>query len=515
MNYVLHEHQLETRSEIGHAYVAGKRAIMVQAPTAFGKTVLAVSIINGALNKPKKNEDGTERGQTVCMVVPAISLINQTYEKLMANDIREVGIIQADHPLTNLFMPVQVASVQTLVARKMMMDFDVVLIDEAHRWFKFYEKWLPMLREQGKLVIGLSATPWTKGLGKWFDHHVVAARMGQLIEDGFLAPFRVFNASVRPDLDDVKIVAGDYHEGELAEVMQHEPLIADAVRTWKEKAEGRPTLVFAVDRAHAGKLQKQYQANGIPAGYIDMYTELEERDAIRDQLASGEIKVVCNVDTLTIGVDWPFVSCLQLCRPTKSEMRYVQIVGRVLRVSPETGKKDALIFDHSTTTERLGFVDECYDRMTAGGLDDGKHHKNKTQPKKEDLPRECKVCGYLRPPMVRKCPCCGFEPQPQSDMEFAPGELTEAKRSNRPALPQPTRQLWWSGLLQIAKERGYSKGWTYHKFKEWNNGVGPGPDINQHVAAEPTPEIRSWVKSRQIAYAKGKAKLANANPSLL
>jgi superfamily II DNA or RNA helicase len=511
MSFILHDHQQDTRDQIGRAYVEGHRAIMCQAPTAFGKTILACSIISGALAKEKKLPDGTTRLQRVCIVVPAISLINQTYEKLAQNGINCVGVIQANNPLTSPAMPVQIASVQTLVARKMLLDdFDLVMIDEAHRWFKLYEKWLPMLKERDVTVIGLTATPWTRGLAKWFDKLIVAATLRDLVAQGFLSSFRVFNSprGVRPDLSQVKMVAGDYHEGELSTAMQGDLLIADAVATWKDKALGRPTLVFAVDRAHAAKLQREYNAAGIPAGYIDMYTELMEREEIKGQLQRGELQVVCNVDTLTIGVDWPFVSCIQNCRPTKSEMRYVQVMGRGLRLSPETGKTDCLILDHSTTTDRLGFVDDCYDRMTGAGLNDGKKDTStKTKPKREDLPLECAGCGALRPPKVSKCPECGFQPVKQSDITFAKGELREAVREpprKRELLTATDRQRAWSGLLQIAEDRGYARGWAYHKYKELNGGVGPSSDIDQQIKMQPTPELRSWVVSRQIAWVKGK-----------
>lgn len=514
MAFVLRENQTDVLWKIADAYKAGKRSILVQAPTGFGKTVLAVRIINGALNKPRKLPDGGTRLQQIAMCVPSISLINQTFDKMLANDIREIGVIQADNPRTNLFMPVQICSVATLNKRGMLSEFDLVLIDETHIWFKYYEKWITRLLENpSTLVIGLSATPWTRSLGKWYQEHVVAATLSELIGCGDLAPFRVYNSPrhIKPDLSQVGMVAGEYNEGELSVVMQEDPLIADAVQTWKDLAQKRPTLVFCVDRAHAAKVASAYNAAGIRAGYIDMYTptdpaEGETRDEIGQKLKRGELDVVCNVDCLTIGVDWPWVSCVQLCRPTKSEMRYVQIIGRGLRT--DDGKDDCLILDHSVTTENLGFVDDCYDRMTAAGLNEGKKDKDATRPKKETLPKECGVCGMLRPPKAKKCPGCGFEPEPQSEVEFVSGELKEAvrdKKHKRANLPLDERQRWWSSLLAIAQERKYSKGWTFHKYKEWTGGIGPGNDMNQQLAAtEAHYDVVSWVRSRNIAWAKSK-----------
>src|SRR6185369_14279329 len=104
------------------------------------------------------------------------------------------------------------------------------LIDEAHRVFSFVEDW--MVRDDWAAVpfIGLSATPWTKGLGRLYDRLIIAATTAELIRDGYLSQFRVFAPS-HPDLTGVRTVAGDYHEGDLATAMNERTLVADVVST--------------------------------------------------------------------------------------------------------------------------------------------------------------------------------------------------------------------------------------------------------------------------------------------
>ena len=166
----------------------------------------------------------------------------------------------------------------------------------------------------------------------------------------------------------------------------------------------RPTLCFAVNRIHAEHIQTKFLEAGVRAGYIDCFTKDEARKEIRRKFASGEYEVVCNVDVLTMGVDWD-VRCIILARPTKSEMRFVQAVGRGLR--PADGKDHCLILDHSDTTSRLGFVtDILHDQ-----LDDGKTR----QSSKRDnirLPKECPMCACLRPIHTNVCPNCGFVAKP-------------------------------------------------------------------------------------------------------
>ena len=219
--------------------------------------------------------------------------------------------------------------------------------------------------------VGLSATPWTKGLGKHYDDLIVAATTAELIDKGFLSPFRVY-APAHPDLSAVKIVAGDYHEGQLSEAMSQPVLVADTVSTWLRLGEDRPTLCFAVDRAHARRLADEFEAAGVPTGYVDANTPADERERIGQRLREGQIKVVCNVYCLTTGVDWD-VRCIILARPTRSEILYTQIIGRGLRTAE--GKSDCLILDHSDTTLRLGFVTDIHHET----LDDGQHRKSSAQ----------------------------------------------------------------------------------------------------------------------------------------
>jgi len=124
-------------------------------------------------------------------------------------------MIQANHPKTDATRPVQVASIQTL-QRRAIPRFDIVVIDEAHRWFEMLGVWMRAPDWASVPFVGLSATPWTKGLGKFYDDLVQVTTTAELIEAGYLSPFRVYAPS-HPDLSGVRTVAGDYHEGDLGE----------------------------------------------------------------------------------------------------------------------------------------------------------------------------------------------------------------------------------------------------------------------------------------------------------
>lgn len=330
----LRPHQQQALSALRASLMARKRRPLLQAPTGAGKTRIAAEIIKGAYRK----------GNRVLFVVPALSLIDQSVSAFESEGILDVGVIQAAHERTDPTCRVQVASVQTLMKRTMP-ACDIAIVDECHKWFQWFETWF---RDAQHPIIGLSATPWTKGLGKHYDDLIIAATTRELIDAGYLSKFRTFAPS-HPDLTGVRTKAGDYHEGDLSKAMDQTALVADVVTTWLQRGENRPTLCFCVDRAHAKHVQQQFEAAGVPTGYIDAFTEREEREEIAGRFRRGEVKIVCNVGVLTTGIDWD-VRCLILARPTKSEILFTQIIGRGLRTAD--GKQDCIARDSLVLTDK-------------------------------------------------------------------------------------------------------------------------------------------------------------------
>ena len=481
---ILRPHQVDLLDKLRGEIRSGGRRMVAQAVTGFGKTIVAATMAKGVL----------DRGNRVIFTVPAISLIDQTIDKFRAEGIHDIGVIQADHPLTNPMMPVQIASVQTLMRREIP-TADLVVIDEVHIQFNFYAQWMGLPNWSHIPFIGLSATPWTRGLGRHFNKLIHGERMRQLIGGGYLTDYKVF-APASPDLSEVRTLAGDYHEGDLGEAMDKRGLVADIVETWKRLGQGRPTLCFAVNRSHARNLQTQFLSAGIRAAYIDAYTPVSERSEIGRRFNAGEIDVVCNVGCLTTGIDWD-VRCIILARPTKSEMLFVQMIGRGLRTAE--GKDHCLILDHSDNHDRLGYVTAIhYDQ-----LDDGTA-KPKAKPRKlEKQPVKCPQCSFLRPPKTTTCPVCAFTPKPKCDVVVEDGELVEFAASEAEISTQEKR-FFFAELRYIASDRGYRQGWAAMKYKE-KFGSFPPWDWNDDITATPTVTTLRWVKSRQIAYAKARA----------
>jgi len=478
----LREHQLRAIGMLRQSLRSGKRHVVVAMPTGAGKTRTAAEIVNGALAK----------GNRVAFTVPAISLIDQTVAMFESEGIHAIGVMQSNHLRTDRSQPVQVVSVQTL-SRRQRPNADVIVIDECHVQFSAVRAWLK--DEPRKVFIGLSATPWARGMAEDWEELLVPVRMQELIDRGFLSPFRVFAPS-HPDLTGVKIRNGDYAEDGAAEVMGG--LVADVVSTWREKAFGLPTLVFAVNRAHAASLVEQFASAGIRMGYCDANVDLVERKFLFGKMARGELSGIVNVGTLTTGVDAD-VRCVVLARPTRSEMLFVQMIGRGLRTA--LGKEHCLILDHADNHARLGFVTDIHhDR-----LKDGKGERDKTRKERgEPMPKECPSCGLLKPAKVRACPKCGFEPVRQSEVEVEDGELIEVTRHSKAVkLTGQAKQRFYSELVSIAQQRGRSRGWIANTYRE-RTGVWPKGLFEQPIA--PSPATIAYVRAKDIRFAKSRGK---------
>ncbi len=487
----LRPHQELALDALRRSLASGKRRPMLQAPTGFRKTLTAAHIIQRAL----------EKGNRIIFTVPALSLIDQTVDAFEAEGINCVGVMQGIHWRTDHTQPVQVCSVQTL-ARRQKPDATIVLIDEAHLAFKSVHEWIADPAWARVPFIGLSATPWTRGLGKRYDDLITAARTGDLIDGGFLSRFVVFAPS-EPDLSGVRTVAGDFHEGELAEACDKPSLVGDVIATWQARGEDRPTLCYGVNRAHAEHIKQRFEEAGVAVAYIDCFTDRPDRERIFARFRASEIRVICNVGTLTVGVDLD-VRCIVDAKPTKSEMLFVQTIGRGLRTAP--GKERLIVLDHAGNHLRLGLVTDIHhDR-----LDDGEPRRRRAEPEEGSapLPRLCEECKAVLPRQATHCPECGALREAKTGIEIRDGELVElgSRARPKPFMGVSERAAFYGELQWIARDRGYASGWASHKFKE---KLGVWPNDPRIKFADPAPaslRTRQWVRSRQIAFAKVRAR---------
>lgn len=493
MTFEARAYQAEAVQNLRSGLSGGFKRQILSSPTGSGKTEIGMILVRGAVAK----------GKRVGFLCNRINLVGQTSARFFKAGIGH-GVIQGTNT-SRTYEPVLVASIQT-VARRGMPEVDLLIIDEAHgvAGSKDYRK---VIAEHKGPVIGLSATPFSKGLGKHYDdldgplfeQIVIAATIQELIDLGFLVDCEVYAPS-QPDLSGVKITAGDYNEKQLGEAVDKPALIGDIVTNWRKYADGTPTVCFATNIAHSKHIVEQFIAVGVKAEHIDCYTSDEDRAGILARVADGQTLVISNVGILTEGWDFPACKTMILARPTKSLIRYLQMAGRVLR--PHPGKERALILDHSGTVQNIGFPTDDFPMV----LCDGKPKQTTGSDKKteEKKPTKCPSCSYLKK-TGGKCPVCGFLPVKPNTIEHADGELvpmTKKEKAKEAKLAGLNKQHVYSELYRIAEERGYKPGWCANQYRSI---FGVWPKGLTDIGRPPSLVVQNMVRANMIRFHKGRA----------
>jgi DNA repair protein RadD len=372
-----------------------------------------------------------------------------------------------------------------------------VIVDEAHQMHKEIFRWT---KDCPNLIfIGLSATPWSRGLGKYYDNLIVSATTADLIGAKLLSDFVAFAPS-EPDLADVRTVAGDFKQDELGDAMDKASITGDVVSSWFKLGENRPTIAFCVNRRHAQHVAERFAEAGVAVEYLDGETPREDREAMFARFRSGETKILCSVGVLTTGFDAD-VRCIIDAQPTKSRILFVQKIGRGLRTAP--GKDHLVILDHAGNHLRLGMVTDIrQDHLDDGQQREGSAKKERSEP----LPKLCPECKAVLAYKARECSECNTPIVAISTVREADGELVAlgARRSGGNATPDQKEQFY-AELKWIQSVKGRKSGWCWHKFQERFKGERPPKWFETLAPREPSLSTLNWIKSRAIAFAKRRA----------
>lgn len=477
----------------------GRKHPVLELPTGSGKTVVAAKIVAGARAK----------GKRVAMTVPLMNLIDQTWERFCSYgvDPEEVGVTQADHPLSRPRAPVQICSVQTLTSRKQWPEADVVVVDECHVQHKVIYQW--MAGRPGAVFVGLSATPWARGMADWWDDLVKPTTMKDLIEAKRLSRLCAFGPEKRLDLDDVKIVAGEYHEGQLSQKMRKKEIIADVVQTWCDVADNRPTLVFAVDRNHAAVLTDRFNSVGVATAYVDGEVGRDDRHVIVNAFNRGEFRVIVSIGTMNAGIDLD-VRCVSYARPCKSEILFVQSVGRGMRWRAD--KDHLLLLDHTNCSTDMGLpMDIRFERLLPGRARNNVEIALGERTVKKPL--ICPQCRRLAEHGAKVCEGCGHAFKASTDVRELPGHLramsleaaarADKRKVNR-VWSVDEKARFFGELKTVRLAKGYKDGWAACKYKD-RFGVWPNdPRVRYEPPRPVTLDTSSWLRSQQIRWANRK-----------
>lgn len=484
--------QIEAHEALRQGFREGHKNQIIMAPTGAGKTYLGLRVCREAMQK----------GRRAVFLCDRTTLINQTSAVADRYGLTNHGIIQAKHWRRRPDELLQIASVQTIAKREYWPRVDVLVVDEAHTTYK---AWTEFAQTTGAVVIGLSATPFTTGLGKIFSRIVNATTMYDLTQNGVLVPMRIFSCH-KPDMTGAAMSGGEWTD-KAAEERGME-IIGDVVADWERYGENRKTIVFGATIKHCEELCRQFIQTGVMAAVFTSETTAKEREALLEEYRKPDsnLKVLISVEALAKGFDVPDVGCICDARPLrKSLSTAIQMWGRGLRSSPETEKKDCHLLDFSGNIVR--FFEDFNDIYFNGleKLDDGEKLDKTARTKEEFEKKGCPRCGYT--PFHKRCMACGYEKVSTQISDAVPGHMKEiyiGEGKNKKKLADNAEHLW-NQICSYA--RFHSKpekqsGRAWHLFKQMT-----GQETKWAFSRAPTVEISrnvySKIQSMNIAYKRG------------
>ena len=344
------------------------RSVMAQMPTGTGKTYLLTAVIDSFVsNNPKEK---------VWIVAHRRELVSQIDET-----VRKFHSYSASNT-SSLLSSVKAMSIQWLSKHYDEIEEEpgMIVIDEAHHALAktYKEMWERFPKAK---FLGLTATPCRlngKGFTDLFDVLVQSWGVPEFISKGRLATYDF--VSIKSDGVTQRLIDslqkrgadGDYQNKEMDMLLNKKPSIERLYRSLQEFGKDRKGIVYAINISHAQKITKLYQEHGVKAIAIDSKTPATERQQDIEAFKKGDIQVLVNVDIFSEGFDCPDVGFVQLARPTLSLAKYLQMVGRGLRIAK--GKKNCVIIDNVGLYRVFGLPSQVWNwnAMFEGKLKVGK-----------------------------------------------------------------------------------------------------------------------------------------------
>ena len=341
--------------------------ILYQMPTGTGKTRLFTSIIRD-INIWGLRHNINFR---ILIIAHRSELIEQSSRSLDKYPIKHGVLAGTMKDKRDLTQAIQVASIQTIThpANQCLIEdlkFDFIIIDEAHHAVaSSYQKLWEFCPDAKKL--GVTATPWrmnNNGFAQIFDAYIPSMSIKEFIQKGWLATYQYYSIPISSELlksiDSIREfdIEGDYKNSALAEVCDTLKIRAQLYDSYAKNALGKKGIIYSISREHSEHICSQYQSHGVSIENIDSKTPAKVREAVINAFKNGEIDIIVNVDIFSEGFDCPDIEFIQLARPTKSLVKYIQQVGRGLR---KNGDKRCIILDNVGMYSRFGLPDEVRD----------------------------------------------------------------------------------------------------------------------------------------------------------
>jgi DNA repair protein RadD len=481
----LFDYQNEAIESARSFFRSKEKSVMLYAPTGAGKTEVSIYLMNLAKTK----------GNRSAMVMDRIVLCDQTSERLDKYGI-DHGVIQSGHWRYRPYEQIQVCSAATLEKRGSFPDLSLLIVDEAHQTRSQTAEFIKNTKAK---TIGLSATPFTKGLKKIYSHVINVTTTEKLVNKGQLVPLEVF-ISKEVDMTSVKAGSGEWTEEQASN--ESMKIVGDVVTEWLancKKVFGKPvkTVVFGSSVAHCQELARRFAELGhnfIALSYLD--DDEYKQEIIRDfSRPDTEIQGLIATDILTKGFDVPDILCGVSARPfRKSLSSHVQQMGRVMRSYP--GKEFGLWIDFSGNYLRFK---EDWDDLYLNGVNELDDDREKVRPEKTKEEKEEKICPQCKALWQGgdTCQFCGYHKPRKSMVEEVAGEVVRLEDivSDKPTMNKPDFYAYCKWMHEF---QGWSEKRMIAVYKEYF-GVFPR-NVSEVPAKQPSLEFENYIQDQVKKY---------------
>lgn len=419
----LRDYQEEALDKLRSGIRSGMKRQMLCSATGSGKTHIASALLNEA----------RKRGSQVAFIADRISLVDQTCMRLGELGIPH-GVAQGQNR-RGYHHRIHVWSSQTLEKAlerdNALHNYDLIVIDEAHI---IRRKVVENMIEAETAVVGLSATPFTKGLGDIYQRVVNVRSTDQLTDDQWLVPIRVFFGTPI-DMEGAETSGGEWTDRAVEERSLR--VVGDIVADWREHTDKifngpAKTIGFSASVSAGAEYVRQFNEIGIRAAQVS-YRDTDSSDTI-EAFRNDQLDMLWSVDKLSRGFDVPDVRCVILARPfRRSVASVIQQIGRGQRIAPD--KTEALIMDHGENMMRFANRIEDFWANGITTLHEAKlEQMRKPATEREAKDRKCSGCGFMIPKGAEECPSCGRTiPQKKDRGSVVAGRMQEYTRGVQPA----------------------------------------------------------------------------------
>jgi len=441
----LRPRQTQAVEDLRRSYATGARAPILVAPTGFGKTATATSILRSAAAKGRR-----------CWFLAHLKEILDDTESRLAEAQIPYGNICAGRS-ADYSRLVQIVGVKSALSRSNLPPPDLIIVDECH--LAVAETYQRVINAVGRpRLLGLTGTPQRldgRGLNEVFDDLVLTCSTLQLIEEGLLAPVRLF----APRLADMPKLRGkDFNQEQDASILGKPAIIGDALTHWQRLCGGRRGVVFCCNVRHAEAVAEQWRRAGYRAMAVHGRSSGDNRREAIAGLRAGRLDMVACAQLWIAGVDVPEIDVVVWLRRTTSVTAWLQGNGRGLRIAP--GKRDLLIIDHTDNSDPSRLDHPLIEREWSL---EGKAKKKKGQAISIKV---CPKCFAAMPSAKPKCSECGhvFTAAPRAALQQVDGELVERELQRREAKREQSRATTVEDLIALGVRRGMKnpRAWARH-----------------------------------------------------